>query len=296
MTVLAAIAGLPQEVVGPFAEQLTAEHRKLRVFAKLPLSLAAPYSAAYLDELYCQVAEGLRTASEAKPIGRWELSFVLFFLNKPGDGADLVLEQFGLEALLIPLEANSVAQLLASQRLTRCLDALLADARRRLVTARGVLGVVEREVTNRENRTCVLLPLANFGSAFDEVRRYIQAAVHRGANVDMFERGLKEIHRRLLKNGEGYFIGQNGLVYKTPPKARARHGVAPSWGLGDHTNRCVIRGHLRFGAAFNPNFHYDCHLWRKGGNVGTRFPTCHGTETIKQGRSHVNIAPNDNIR
>ena len=88
-------------------------------------------------------------------------------------------------------------------------------------------------------------------------------------------------------------MGQRGLVYETPARGRVRHGAAPKWGLGDHTDKCVIRGHLRFGAAFNPNFHYDCQLRKE---VGREFPSCHDIEIIKPGRSHVNIAPNDNIR
>lgn len=103
----------------------------------------------------------------------------------------------------------------------------------------------------------------------------------------------KTIERQLQKDSNGNFKGKGGLIYVVPAKAGARHGLAPDWNAGRHTDRCVIRGHLRFGSAFEPNFHYDCKL-RRGGN--RQFVSCHGIETVKRGRSHVNIAPNDNIR
>ena len=293
-TTLVAVTGLPRKIVDPFTKGLVGEHRNLRVLAAPPLDPAAGYSVEYLDELYTRVATGLRRAPEAVPRRRWNLSFVLFFLDKDDSGAAALLERFGLEALLVPLERARLPRRLNSQsQVNRSVKELLHDARRLLRATQRILFTVRQEVTQRDNRTCMLLPRANYGAAFEPVSMFVHGAVAGGADHEGFQAGLKTIERQLQKDSNGNFKGKGGLVYVVPAKAGARHGLAPDWDAGSHTDRCVVRGHLRFGAAFEPNFHYDCKL-RRG--ASRQFVSCHGIKTVKRGRPHVNIAPNDNIR
>ncbi len=293
-TTLVAVAGLPTQILDPFTQGLVREHQNLRVFAALPLQVATTYSPKYLDELYNRVAKGLRNAPEAVPSGRWCLNFVLFFLDKIGNSTAQLLERFGLEALLVPIDPDQIqVNLHGRNQVNRSVNDLLHDARRQLHTVRSILDIVSQEVTVRDNRTCMLLPCTNYGNAFRAVSECVQGAVCNAATPEDFQAGLKGLVARLETDSNGYFKGKGGLVYRAPAKAGARHGIAPNWHAGNHTDRCVIRGHLRFGAAFEPNFHYDCEL-RKGGT--RQFVSCHGNKTVKRGRSHVNIAPNDNVR
>lgn len=293
-TLLAAVAGLPPEIVDPFTQRLTREHRKLRVVAAPPLPLDATYSGSYVNELYRRVANGLRSDSNARCLRRWGLNLVVLFLENVGDGQAVLLERFGLEALLVPLDIqrSRLGRAAPNQR-NGLVNDLLAKARQQIIIARNILAAVAQDVTVRDNRTSMLLPRRNFGKALDHVSEFVGNSVAKGMSGDTFREGLRTLEAGLRKDSEGYFEGKGGLVYRAPPKAGARHGIAPNWNAGDHTNRCVIRGHLRFGAAFEPNFHYDCKL----GRGSTRqFVSCHGEVKLKRGRTHVNIAPNDNIR
>ena len=291
---LVAVAGLPMKIVEPFTKGLVGEHRNLRLLAAPPLYSATGYSIDYLEELYARVAEGLRGAPEAVIQKRWNLSFVLFFLDKNDSGTESLIERFGLEALLIPLNLDRLPRRPTVQhQVNRSVNELLHDARRQLHATQQILFTVREEVTTRDNRTCMLLPRANYGTDFESVSDFVQGAVAGGADNEGFRAGLKKIERQLPKDSKGYFKGKGGLVYRAPAKAGARHGIAPDWDVGSHTDRCVIRGHLRFGAAFEPNIHYDCKL-RSG--ASRQFVSCHGQEKLKRGRSHVNIALNDNIR
>ena len=294
LATLVAVAGLPRKIAGPFASGLVREYPQLRVLAAPPLNPAAGYSAEYLDELYFRVATGLRRAPEALACKRWNLNFVLFFMDEDGSGAAALLERFGLEALLVPLAPDRLPRRLnVRAQVNRSVRELLNDARRLLHAAQEIQSAVRQEVTRRDSRTCMLLPRANFGTAFEAVCEFVHGAVAGGADHQGFQAGLRKLERRLNKDSSGHFKGKRGLVYRAPGKAGARHGIAPDWEEGNHTDRCVIRGHLRFGSAFEPNFHYDCNLRRDGNR---RFVSCHGTVTLRRGRSHVNIAPNDNIR
>ena len=291
---LVAVAGLPREVVDPFTQRLTEEHKNLRVVAAPPLPSARSYSGEYLDELYRRVAKGLRSDSNATCLRRWSLNLVLLFLDNVSDGRTALHERFGMEALLVPLQlAHNPPKQIAPHRREGLVRDLLSGARQQLHAARNILGVVAREITVRDNRTCMLLPRENYGSAFDLISEFVEKAVVRSATAESFEEGLRELDTKLKRDSGGYFKGKRGLVYHAPSKAGPRHGMAPNWDSENHTDRCVIRGHLRFGAAFEPNFHYDCELRR--GNT-RRFASCHGMKTLKLGRSHVNIAPNDNVR
>ena len=294
LATLVAVAGLPRKIVDPFTRGLVGEHRNLRVLAAPPLNPAAGYSAEYFDELYFRVATGLRGAPEAVPCRRWNLNFVLFFVDEDGSGTEMLLERFGLEALLIQLESGRLpCRLNLRNQVNRSVRELLNDARRLLHSVQLIQSTVRKEVTVRDSRTCMLLPRENFGTAFESVREFVHGAVAGGADHQVLQAGLRKLERRLDKDSSGHFKGKGGLVYRAPGKAGARHGIAPDWDEGNHTDRCVIRGHLRFGSAFEPNFHYDCNLRRDGNR---RFVSCHRTVTLKRGRSHVNIAPNDNIR
>lgn len=288
---LVAVAGLPKKLIDPFSQQLARESKNLRVLSTPPTPQAG-YSENYLNLLYQEVATGFRDSRETEPHGRWKLNFVLLFLDK---NSDSLRRRFELESLLVPLDPKGI--MLDAQKkndINRTVNVLGRRTRKLLVRAQRMLKFLANEVTTRDNKTSLLLPRANFGEGFEIVSNWIQDTVTESESDEEIQLGLKQIEDGLLRAEQGCFVGSGGLVFRAPAKAGARHGIAPKWDRqGEHIESCVIRGHLRFGVPFEPNFHYDCPLK----STDTRhFPSCHGSEILKRGRSHVNIAPNDNIR
>ena len=170
-------------------------------------------------------------------------------------------------------------------RRNRAIDRLVQDGRAALRHARILLKIIAREVGDRDNKTCLLLPPKNFGPETARIRDCIQeASARRVPSIeDEFRRKLRAISDSIESTRKGqqrYFVGRGGIVYRSPPKARLRHGIAPVWDDADHDSTCVIRGRIRFGASFDPTFHYDCNI---GKRVNRTFASCHGMKTLAKG-------------
>ena len=135
---------------------------------------------------------------------------------------------------------------------------LIREGRRAVVKARKLLSIIAEEISNRDNRTCLLLPPRNFGSEIDAVFDCVRNATLAGEEGEEFKNRLSAVARSLRTQRKGnreYFTGRRGIVFKSPGKAGARHGLAPDWkSPGGHDASCVIRGRLRFGASYDPEF------------------------------------------
>ena len=237
---LVAIAGLPAEIANPFAQRLTGDHQHLRVLAAPPSRPPATYSPDYLDDLHGRVVRGLRKAPEAVSRRRWDLNLVILFLDA---GSTPLVERFGLETLLAPIDPHKVpVDAKSKSQVNRTVNVLREHSRRLLRSARQVLATVAHEVTVRDNKTCMLLPRANYGTAFDAVAERVQGAVRNGGTAADLLGALKQLDGQLGRDGKGHFKGKGGLVFETPAKAGARHGLAPDWDAGGHEDSCVIRG------------------------------------------------------
>lgn len=251
------------------------------------------YTSRYARDLYNKVVAGFPEVVHADVGSPWDSRFVVFYIRK-SDGSERHLkERFGMEALLIPLIMGAPGKAPKKHQSSKIANDLLKQTKRMLSNAQSVLSSVALQLNNRDVRTCLLLPRANFDAEFEQVKDFVQEAVAIFESMETFDNGLKAVADRLPKDSEQRF--RNGdLVFRGTPRARGRHGSTPTLlAKGDHEDRCVIRGHVRFGAPYDPKFHYDCDLPR---NHTRRFRSCHGEQTLKRGRSHVNIAPNDNVR
>ena len=197
----------------------------------------------------------------------------------------------------MPYPEMLVASMTTSGQRQKVANDLVREARRAVKRARELLAVIGEEMTNRDNKTCLLLPDRNFGKDFRAVLDWVGNAAKARAASDEFKRKLRYVAQSLSTERIGnhkYFVGRRGLTFRSPGKARGRHALAPGWEPAEgHNSSCVIRGRLRFGTSYDPTFHYDCNI-PKDGNLN--FPSCHGTKSVPGKRSHVNIAPNDNIR
>ena len=286
------LAGLPKDILGPFIARLKKCDGNLNIVQTLPMSSSC-YTPEYAEDLYRLAGSELRQIVGAERGDWWDINFVVLYVRKQDGGEHHVLKRFDMEALLVPL-AMETARRKAPNRhyINTVINSLVSQSTLMLRNARAVLRFLAQEVTNRDTRTCVLLPEANFGAEFDSVKDCVHAAVTNPISAKTFDTQLKAVAGRLQKGSGGRF--RNGrLVFRAPSKAGARHGMAPIWDTKGHTDRCVIRGHIRFGVPYSPKFHYDCGLAR---DSDRRFRSCHGEQELRRGRAHVNIAPNDNIR
>ena len=285
-------AGLPRDILGPFISRLRRRHANLNVLKTVPLDLES-YTAEYANDLYRLLGTELRQIADSDGETPWDLSVVVVYACKPDGSERHVVGQFDVEALLAPLVMQRTrTKAPKKHRDGVVVNGLLEQTTQLLRNARGVLTSIGQELTNRETRTCLLLPRANYGAEFKRVMECVHGAVAGFAGTDAFDQELKAVAGRLPKNSTGRFTSGQ-LVFDAPPKARGRHGAAPLWDAAGHNDRCVIRGRVRFGAPYSPKFHYDCTLSPRGNR---EFVSCHGRRKVKRGQTYVNIAPNDNIR
>ena len=160
-----------------------------------------------------------------------------------------------------------------------------------------LLDEIAWEVSKRDSRTCLLLPPKNFGRQMRGIFDYLKRAASTRMPKDEFNAGLRRLSDSLPTKQEGkgrYFVNHRRVVFRGLEKSGSRHGVAPVWEDDEHESSCVMRGRLRCGASFDPRLHYDCSIPAGHSRV---FSDCHGGgKRIPHNQSHVNIAPNDNIR
>ena len=293
---LVAVAGIPPEIGNEF---VTKFNKMLPITLFLPLKRSEGYTDSYSDKLYERLACKLKRREQSnRSCLLSDTNLVLLYLPRH-DGSELVLfDRFGTEALVVPLKSPNIADMPFSTPNQRgqAVNGLIREGRLMIRHTRSLLAMIAEEVTDRDNKTCLLLPRKNFGREIDEIFDCVRDAALSREDKDEFRKNLNRISRslRTIRAGKRtYFVGQGGLVFKSPGKAGARHGLAPVWEDADHESSCVIRGRMRFGVSYDPKFHYDCDVM-EGGN--RRFPSCHGIKILPRGRTHVNIAPNDNIR
>ena len=296
--IILAVAGVPPEIGERFVQRFV---KVSPVVSWIPLRISDIYTKEYSSQLHEDLVAKLR---RTEPSDRHSLlrsaRLVLLYVDR-GDGSKSHLfSQFGSEALVVPFGVPEMWEesMDTTNRKNRAVALLVQDGQAALRHAKILLSIIAREVGDRDNKTCLLLPPKNFGRETARIRDCIhEASARRVPGIeDEFRRKLRAISASIESTREGerrYFVGRGGIVYRSPPKARLRHGIAPVWDDADHDSTCVIRGRIRFGASFDPKFHYDCDI---GKQANRTFASCHGTKTLAKGTTHLNISPNDNVR
>ena len=291
------MAGVPPEIGDEFVAGFA---KTLPILSWVPLNRFECYTKSYATKLYERVALKLKAR---EPDDRENLlanvNLLLLYLAKNDGSESEIFNGFGIDALVAPMQYSeiSVMPMTTGSQRHKVANDLIREGKRAVRHAQKLLAIVAEEVTNRENKTCLLLPHRNFSNEFRAVLDCVREASQARAASEEFRRRLRHVAQSLRTERKGsheYFIGRRGLVFRSPGRARARHGLAPGWeSPGGHNSSCVIRGRLRFGVSYDPKFHYDCDIPKDG---ELNFPSCHGTKGVPRKRAHVNIAPNDNIR
>lgn len=285
-------AGLPRDFLGRVISRVKKRFDGLHVIETLALD-GPHYTARYANDLYALVGRELRELVGSDRYASWNLSIVMLYVVKPDRSEQYIVDRFDTEVLLAPMSLPAPKQGPKRHRAGATVNNLVQQAARLIRSARRVLSKVGEEVTNRDARTCLLLPPVNYGGQFEKVKQCVQHAVAGLTSVEQFDRELTAVVAALEKDPQGRFRNRR-LVFRAPGKAGARHGAPAIWDADGHSAQCVIRGRVRFGASYDPKFHYDCNV---GSGQSRQFVNCHGESWhLPRGRGHVNIAPNDHVR
>ena len=286
---------LQPEVMSQLATKLSSRNEKL-----IPLrGLQCPvgYTDRYVARLYERVANELRKLAQGnRETLLDQATLTLLYVDRPEIEIGNLLERFGVEALLSPLGELASAPVRTRNEIGAFVNVLTSRIRKAMRRMRSLRSAILEEVTNRDNRTCLLLPPKTFGSGFRAVQEGVYFAARCGDNADVFRKRLEFVTnslaaKKIRKNR--YFVGSSGLVFESPAKAGARHELTPTWEDKQHESSCVIRGRLRFGVSYDPHFHYDCDVSNR---MAMTLPGCHEPQSVSGRMSHVNVAPNDNVR
>ena len=288
--VLVGVVGVPTPVSRDFDPKFARLSAQVRVHHVLTLSMAPtePYDAVFAEDVFRRLADKLKKRDTRSHDLLSDTNVVLLYMNKRG--SDALLKSLGIETL--PMAWYPPGDLPGTPReRRRYVNGLIDDARTAIRHAKDLLGVIKKEVTNRDRKTCLLLPPKTFGRHMDRVTSVVHEGVRRRSAVQSFADDIRQLK---LDRRDGCFVGRGGTVFRAPPKARARHGLAPTWET-HHPARCVVRGRLRFGVSYDPRFHYDCER-PKGRSGQWQLPGCHEPTALPAGRQHANVAPNDAAR
>lgn len=291
---LVAVVGIPPQV----APQFSSSFSKLAAIEQVELAtlsaygLHLPYTADYAKEVYGKIARKLQGRQrQSRETLLSDTNLIALFLQKPCESHRVLLDTFGVEALATPMLVSDLDDMPMETRSQRgqVIRRLIRNARHAIRHARKMLEAVHDELNGRENKTSLLLPPKTFGNGFQRVQQCVWRAAAERQDTGRFVEGLKGLP---INKRERHYEGQSGLVFKSPSKAGPRHGLPPVWNDG-HEPSCVIRGRLRFGAPYDPRFHYDCEIQR---DSHRQFPGCHEPIRLQRSRKHANCAPNDGVR
>ena len=299
MTISVVVAGLPKRISGQFADRFQVSLDGAQIIAA-PAIDPAGYTPDYAERVYERLARALKKRGAPDWRTLPSLRLVVLYLEAPNDDVKCLAERLSLETLLLPLRADQAWGAKTANQVDQAIRVLLRESEQALAVARDLLAIVDKQVNQQRNRTCLLLPKANYGKRFGDIVACVRDAAKHRRSAAQFSEHIRRVAESLPRDSKRRFVGRKSLVFVP---AKAKHGQPPLWEdggsvPGGHRDSCVIRGRVRFGVPFDPKTHYDCKLPKPKSNPWARcFRSCHGQETtLANSRRHANIAPNDNVR
>ncbi len=265
----------------------------------------AIYDDLYISVLYKKLSKTIR--QKFRDSGKTIIpspndAVILLYLDYPDSRSDQLTKKFFPEtiatAIPLPNICNSIQG--PKARSEAATNDVVGNIRRILRNVENSLAAIHKEVTSRDNRTPLLLPIKNFdSSSLVELLNNSMADVLSRANPFEAIRWLTRNFesqcppRAIDQNPKKYFVDDRKFVFKSP--GSDRHGLAWAMGQSGHGDNCFVRSRYRLGAQYDPRFHYDCFPLR--GRLPHNLINCHGEPVSKSAScKHVNIAPNDHIR
>ncbi len=229
--------------------------------------------------------------------GLRDTGFAVIYVNHPSPSTTVFARRFFPSILCILVDWTLDKTSGASVR--RSKNQLLNQLKVATEHAKKGIPPIKKEVTERDNRTPLLLPIKNFKSncLVAELEVLQTDLLHVSDKQQVIGRVIRNIeneHPRQRDDteryGHSYFVDHRNIMFRPPGKDR--HAFArPQSG---HPETCLLSGRRRLGAPYDRAFHYDC--TRGTGALKDLFFGCHEDPSVHEGTPHLNIAPNDFVR
>lgn len=293
------ILGLPPKIASAINKKSNSLELNRRLILAPEDRNPVGYTDAYITNAYEKFASTLIALSEKKS-GRASLpdffeGTIVCYLPKNGD--EKIGHAFFPDTLVQGISIPTVPERNSPQNtIERFANELVDTIKKTLKQFEKARSVLHKEITSKQNSTPLLLPPKNFGydkmfeafSNFDELLEKPDLDTLKG-----LKKAFLAKHPRKLPPDNNYPVFQSKKGVFFCPPGRDLHGLPD---LSTHRPKCWIRSNLRFGARFNPKFHYDCSK-DKGRLDSTLTPCCDKQVfSLPKGRGHVNISPNDHLR
>ena len=215
--VVVAGLNLPPLIMSQLATKLSPRNEELVPLRGL--QCPAGYTEKYVVKLYGRVANELKKLA---PGNRETLlrqaTLTLLYVDRAEGGVDKLRARFGVEALLSPLGVLSHAPVRTRNEVGALVNMMANRIRLAIQRVRPLQSAILEEVTNRDNKTCLLLPPKTFGSGFKTVQEKVNVAAISGYDSDEFRKELELVSnsiaaRRVQK--QRYFVGDRGLLFRS---------------------------------------------------------------------------------
>lgn len=287
-------AGIPQDI----RQEVERENKKFALGAEFCIDKMPNFAGYNQKNIDYFVGKFHEKVAADKDNLLQDTGFAIIYVVKDEASTARFLNAFFPHMLLIPVTwtldgTGGKSQMLASKNL---LIPLLQQA---TAQARSALRVLGDEVKSRASTTPILLPPQNFTSK--ELIPSLKLLHQKLAVEDNPLLAIKDHLNNFKFNHPPQRIeGKNrdcfidDLHVQFHPPGNDRHGFARA--NDKHLPHCILAGKRRLGAPYDPLFHYDCQKGGKG-NLKGAFYGCHDAhKSNREGKPHLNIAPNDNVR
>lgn len=224
-----------------------------------------------------------------------DTGFALVYVSYESETTNRLRDTFFPSTLSIPVTWSFDQS--SNKRIRECKNNLIELLNAATKHAKKAIPVLKKEVTERDNTTPLLLPIKNFESKLlvPELRR-LQEALYRepdkAAVIAAAISSLERTHPRKRSDSSRRPCFFDNRDIQFHPPGSARHAFARG---GDaHPDSCLVSGRRRLGAPYDRAFHYDC---IKGNEpLRASFWGCHSGCAVREGKPHLNVAPNDFVR
>lgn len=221
--------------------------------------------------------------------------FSLFYIDYEDQNSVDFAEAFSPHILTVKVKFSLDAGA-SHQENSKLKNELVENLKRITANAKNTLDVLKKEISEKSNKTPLLLPLQNFHSdvlmsSILNLYNQITSASDKQGLIKNVINQIQQAHPHGTDTGKNYRYIDNRKVNFTAP-GKSLHGISrPNTG---HPDICLISANIRLGAKYPRGFHYDCTANR--GNLAGEFYGCHHPRSHKTGNPHLNISPNDHVR
>ncbi|NKL03082.1 hypothetical protein GFM02_33890 [Rhizobium leguminosarum bv. viciae] len=153
-----------------------------------------------------------------------------------------------------------------------------------------------RKFDNETFRKMCILPIRNFKSQeLADFNNIFISGIQPKGFEDQVDSYFKKMRQRqkpktTSNRDDQYYVDDNERYFSY---GKEEHSL-PETKMPPHEHTCSLNAWLRFGKKYDHVRHFN--VSNETGTIGGDFSNCHGeVTTVKGGRKHVNMFPNDNL-